>query len=62
MKRILFYTLTTLLGVSSSVSGPNATDYFTKGSEAITALQDFNFALQYNIFTTGGAHKTIQAM
>lgn len=40
-------------------AGPNTTDYFVKGQKAISALQDFNFELEFNIFTTGGAATTI---
>lgn len=59
MRRALFALLAASL---ASCQSPNATDYFIKGEAAIGALQDFNFALEYNLYQTGGAQVTIQAM
>jgi hypothetical protein len=59
MKRILYLVPGFIV---LGLSAPNTTDYFIKGSEAIAALQDFNFALEFNIYTTGGAKTTVQAM
>lgn len=56
MKRIL-QLLPGLIALGSAA--PNVTDYFTKGMSAISALQDFNFALEFNIYTTGGSQTTI---
>jgi hypothetical protein len=53
---------TEVFEMSSLGAGPIATDYFIKGQNAISALQDFNFELEFNIFTTGGASTTIQSM
>jgi len=53
--------LLAFIATSTSVlarAAPNMTDYLFKGKAAIQALQDFNFKLQYNIFTTGGALTT----
>lgn len=59
MKRILL----SLIATSTVVMGAaNVTDYFLKGQAAISQLQDFNFALEFNLFTTGGAQTTVQEM
>ena len=50
MKRILQYSVFAIAFV--------AADDFELGSSAMTALQEYNFALEYNIFTTGGAITT----
>ena len=65
MKSLILSTLALALTSATSLSvaaAPNMTDYLQKGKAAIQALQEFNFRLQYNIFTTGGAQTTRQAM
>ena len=58
MKRILV----PLLHLSAALAAPNITDFFLKGGQAISSFQDFTFQLEFNIFTTGGAQTTLQAM
>ena len=68
MKRNLTSLLIAVMATGSasaqdtSVTAANVTDYFIKGQAAISALQDFNFGLEFNIYKTGGAETTVHSM
>ena len=63
--RIFLLTLAGFLSLSLTseiLNAPDINDYLAKGKIAISELQDFNFQLQFNLFTTGGAETTLQSM
>lgn len=63
MKRIIYLLSTTSLVLSALSENFNVTsnldNCLNQGSQALSALQDFNFELEFNIMKTGGYQTTI---
>lgn len=62
MKMLLRVSAALLMCGSVLGAAPNITDFMIKGAQVIKGLQEYNFELQYNIFTRNGAQTTIQAV